>query len=158
MTEIVLLALVFTSGLLAGFFFAYWCSVMLGLKNVGDEVFVETMQQINAVLPNGRFIIPFFAPVFLSAIATWLTFADDANTAGWWSVAATVLAVITLGITVVRNVPMNNALAEAGTPVDASDALRVREEYESPWTAWNDVRTYTSALTFVAAIGALATL
>lgn len=158
MTELVLMALVVTSGLLAGFFFAYWCSVMLGLRNVRDEVFVETMQNINAVLPNGRFVIPFFAPVLLSAAATWLTFADDATAAAWWCLAAAVLSAITFGITAVRNVPMNNALAKVGTPGSAEAAGRARDANEVPWTFWNDIRTYTSTRAFAAAVVALTVL
>ena len=65
-----LIAAIITSGLLAGFFFAYWCSVMIGLRKVKDATFVETMQQINASLPNARFAIAFFAPVLLTAVST----------------------------------------------------------------------------------------
>lgn len=158
MTTAILFAFVITSGLLAGFFFAYWCSVMIGLRNVRDETFIETMQNINAALPNRRFAIPFFAPVVLSLFAVWRTFADDATTSMWWSVTAAVLSLITFGITAARNVPMNNALAEVGAPASPGIAHEAREANEAPWTLWNDIRTYTSALAFVAAIAALVTL
>lgn len=158
LTVIALVSLVITSGLLAGFFFAYWCSVMLGLRNVRDDVFVETMQNINAVLPNGRFVIPFFAPVILGVVASWLTFSDDATQAAWWCVASAVLSLVTFGITASRNVPMNNALAAVGTPESAEAAHRAREVNEAPWTMWNDVRTYTSILAFAAATIALVLL
>ena len=149
-----LIAAIITSGLLAGFFFAYWCSVMIGLRKVSDATFVETMQEINASLPNARFAIPFFAPVVLTAISTWLAFAGDESTAAWWSAGATILAVITFGITASQNVPMNNTLAEAGR----SDDSAAREAFEIPWTRWNDIRTLTSTLTFVASVMALFSL
>lgn len=158
MTSILLVALVMTSGLLAGFFFAYWCSVMIGLRQVSDRVFIESFQAINRVLPNGRFALPFFAPVVLAPICTWLMFADGNHEAGWWCLAATVLQVITFLITGVRNVPLNNALEQAGVPTSDEDARLIRETFVNPWTTWNDVRFVTSTLAFAATVMALVVL
>lgn len=133
----VVVTLVVTSGLLAGFFFAWWCSCMIGLREVGDEAFVEFMQAVNRVLPNGRFVIPFFAPVVLAPIAAWIMFSDGQSAAGWWSVAATALSVISHGITVALNVPLNNSLEAAGR----SDDTAARTAFEAPWNRWNDLRT-----------------
>lgn len=155
MTTALLVALVVTSGLLAGFFFAYWCSVMIGLRAVSDRVFVESFQAINRVLPNSRFAVPFFAPVVLAPVCTWLAFASGERDAGWWCLAATVLQVITFFITGTRNVPLNNALEQAGIPASDTDARRIRDAFVHPWTTWNDVRFVTSTLGFASAVFAL---
>lgn len=154
MDMFLIIALVVTSGLLAGFFFAWWCSCMIGLRDASDATFVESMQAVNRALPNGRFAIPFFAPVILAPICTWMLFADEQMTAGWWSVAATVLAVITLAITIVGNVPLNNALEAASRRNDSA----ARTAFEVPWNRWNDIRTATSFLTFCAAVAILVTM
>lgn len=154
MVELVIVILVVTSGLLAGFFFAWWCSSMVGLRGVSDDVFVEFMQAVIRILPNARFAIPFFAPVVLAPICVWLTFAGGETAAGWWSVGATVLSVVTLGITATGNVPMNLALEAAGREDDSA----ARAAFEAPWNRLNDLRTGTSFLTFCAAVGALTTL
>lgn len=151
MDTILVIALVVTSGLLAGFFFAWWCSCMIGLKGVSDAAFVEFMQAVNRSLPNARFAVPFFAPVILAPLCTWMMFADGHTTAGWWGVAATVLSAITLTITIVGNVPINNALEAAGRTDDSS----ARMAFEGPWNRWNDLRTATSFLAFCAAIGTM---
>lgn len=153
MEQIAAVLLVVTSGLLAGFFFAWWCSCMVGFRDVSDGTFVETMQAINRILPNGRFAIPFFAPVVLAPVCVWLTYAAGESDAGWWGVAATVLSVITFGITAAGNVPLNNALEQAGRTDDTAARIAV----EGPWTRLNDLRTATSFLAFFAAVGALAT-
>lgn len=150
----VIVALVITSGLLAGFFFAWWCSCMIGLRNVTDSAFVETMQAVNRSLPNARFIVPFMAPVILAPICTWLAFADGQSAAFWWSSAATALSVVTFAITAAGNVPLNNALEAAGR----EDVHAARIVFELPWTRLNDLRTLTSALAFGAAVGALVAL
>lgn len=145
---IFMVALIVTSGLLAGFFFAWWCSCMVGLKRVSDTTFVETMQRINGVLANGRFAIPFFAPVLLAPILVWLLHSDGQRVAGFWSVVATVFSAITFVITAGRNVPLNNDLAKA----QLSDATNARKAFEGPWVRWNTLRTLTSTVAFVASV------
>lgn len=150
---ILLIALVITSGLLAGFFFAWWCSCMVGLRGVRDVTFVETMQHINAVLPNPQFIGPFLAPVILSPIAGWLLLTDGQVTAGIWAAASALLSIISFGITASQNVPLNQTLAQA----DLENAGAAREAYEGPWIRWNTIRTLTSTLALVASVLALVT-
>lgn len=147
----VMVGLAITSGLLAGFFFAWWCSSMIGLRNVSDPVFVETMQEINRVLPNGRFAVPFFAPVILAPICAYLAFGSGEITTGWWCVGATILSAVTFVITAAANVPLNNALEEAGREDDSA----ARAAFEGPWTRWNNLRTATSILAFCSAVGAM---
>lgn len=57
-------------------------------------------------------------------------------------------ALATLVITVVVNVPLNNALAAAGS----GDPAAARAAFESSWAAWNVARAVTSTL----AVGCLA--
>lgn len=149
---ILLVVLILTSGLLAGFFFAWWCSCMVGLNNVSDATFVETMQKINAVLPNARFALPFFAPMLLAPILAWVLFRDGQHTASSWAIVATIFSVITFVITAARNVPLNNALAQ----MDIQHAAAARQAFEGPWIRWNSLRTLTSTIAFVASILALA--
>ena len=42
-------------GLMAGFYYAYACSVMLGLAQTDDRTFVTAMQAINASVRNAAF-------------------------------------------------------------------------------------------------------
>jgi uncharacterized membrane protein len=129
---------------------------MVGLREVSDHAFVESFQAINRVLPNGRFALPFFTPVVLAPLCTWLAFGSGEQTAGWWCLVATVLQIVTFLITGTRNVPLNNALEAAGIPVTEQDAGRVRASFVKPWTRWNDVRFVTSTLGFAVAVIALA--
>src|SRR3712207_4699968 len=64
-------AATFTTGLISGFFYAYACSVTLGLALLPDEQYVEAMQAINATVRNGVFAFGFFGAVvsLLSALA-----------------------------------------------------------------------------------------
>jgi hypothetical protein len=51
-----------TTGLISGFFYAYACSVTLGLALLPDGQYVEAMQAINATVRNGLFAFGFFGP------------------------------------------------------------------------------------------------
>jgi hypothetical protein len=41
-----------TTGLMAGVYYAYACSVMPGLARTGDRTFIDAMQQINVAIQN----------------------------------------------------------------------------------------------------------
>ncbi|MBL8931658.1 MAG: DUF1772 domain-containing protein, partial [Kineosporiaceae bacterium] len=67
---------------------------------------------------------------------------------GSWVVAALVLYLAALVITVVVHLPLNDALASAGDP-QLIDVTAVRQAFhESRWVAWNLVRTVTSLAAF----------
>ncbi len=56
-------------GLMAGFFYAYACSVMVGLDRVDDRTFIVTMQWINATVRNVAFAPAFFGSLLLTIAA-----------------------------------------------------------------------------------------
>ena len=58
-----------TTGLISGFFYAYACSVTLGLGLLSDAQYVEAMQAINATVRNGVFALSFFGAVLALLLA-----------------------------------------------------------------------------------------
>jgi uncharacterized membrane protein len=60
-----------TTGLISGFFYAYACSVTLGLALLPDEQYIEAIKAINATVRYGVFAFSFFGAVvsLLSALA-----------------------------------------------------------------------------------------
>jgi uncharacterized membrane protein len=50
--DVVLVAATVTMGLIAGLFYAYACSVMLGLRQTDARTFVYAMQRINVAILN----------------------------------------------------------------------------------------------------------
>ncbi|MET9677154.1 anthrone oxygenase family protein [Streptomyces sp. NPDC006482] len=124
-----------TTGLLAGVWFAYVCSVMPALARSDDRVFVEVMRNINDVIQNPVFFTPFLAAPVLAAVAAWQHRATRART---WTIAAAVLCVAVFLVTSAVNVPLNDALAATRDPAAA------RAAFEGPWVAWNLVRAILS--------------
>jgi uncharacterized membrane protein len=143
-----------TTGLISGFFYAYACSVTLGLALLPDEQYIEAMQAINATVRNGLFAFSFFGAVLalLLALAVHLPRLRSRR-----FVLIALAAVLYIGGgfmgTFLVNVPMNEELARVGEAAPAALA-QIRAEYESPWNFWNGVRTVFSSLALLALIGA----
>lgn len=148
---------VLTTGLISGFFYAYTCSVTLGLALLSDEQYIEAMQAINATVRNGVFAFSFFGAV-LSLILASVLHAARPRSRRFMLVALAAVLYIGGGfmVTFLVNVPMNEELARVGEAVFADPAAlaQVRTEYEGPWNFWNGVRTVFSSLAFLSLIGA----
>lgn len=136
------------TGLLAGFFYAYACSVMVGLARVDDRAFVTTMQWINATVRNAAFAPSFFGAPVVTVLAAAVAYRRRGPARHWVLGAAVACAaafVVTMGV----NVPLNEQLAAAGT----TDPAAARAAFEGPWVRWNLVRTVLATAALVALVG-----
>ena len=64
-----LVAATLTTGLMAGPYYAYAISVMLGLGRTDDRTFLSAMQQINVAILNPWFFVSFFGALVFTALA-----------------------------------------------------------------------------------------
>ena len=147
---------VLAAALVAGFFYAYHCSVMPGLAATDAVSAIKAMQGINAVVRNAVFAFSFFGTLAFGALATLLLIA-----AGGWPLALTVLgtAIYGLGaffVTLRFSVPLNEGLATVvPTPGNAAAIWRA---YLEPWMFWNALRMVMSVLTLAAFTASLVML
>ncbi|MGH3901571.1 MAG: DUF1772 domain-containing protein [Pseudonocardiaceae bacterium] len=146
-----LVAATLATGLQAGVYYAFAVSVMPGLRRVGDRAFIEAMQQINVAIVNPWFFLSFFGAPVLTIVAAGLHLPAAVRAALPWIVAALVLNGVGFVLTVGMNVPLNDALAAAGSPDRIADLAQVRASFEAAWVRWNIVR----AVAFTAAFGCL---
>ncbi|MGW0432807.1 anthrone oxygenase family protein [Micromonospora sp. NPDC003197] len=137
----VLIAATITTGLIAGLFYAYACSVMPGLRRTDDRTFVTAMRQINEAILNGWFAGIFVGAPVLTTAAVVLHLPTAGRPVLPWLIAALLLNTTTIAITFGINVPLNNDLA-AGNPNSATLAT-IREKFEAKWVRWNIVRAAT---------------
>src|SRR3712207_2766784 len=121
-----------TTGLLAGFFYAYASSVTLGLALLPDEQYVEAMQAINATVRNGVFAFSFFG-AGLSLLLAVAVHTPRLRSRRFLVIALAAMLYIGGGfmVTFLVNVPMNEELARVGD-VDPTALAQVRAEYEGP--------------------------
>jgi uncharacterized membrane protein len=142
-----LLGATLTMGLAAGVFALYAHTIMPGLKATDDRTFVTAFQAIDRAIINPWFMAgAFFGALVLTVVAAVANLGEDALP---WIVAALVLYLIVVVITLAVNVPLNDAIKAAGDPDRITDLAGVRERFhETRWAAWNLVRVVTSTAAF----------
>lgn len=148
---IVLVANTVTVGLMAGAFFVYATAVMPGLGRVDDRTFVAAFQSVDRAIINPVFLGTFVGALLLSIGSVVLSLGEETRSLLAWVVAAALLYLAVLVITLRVNVPLNDAIKAAGDP-DRIDVRTVREAFdEATWVRWNIVRVVLST----AALGCL---
>jgi uncharacterized membrane protein len=147
--DLSLLAATIMMGLMAGLFYGFACSVMPGLGRADDRTFVTAMQRINVAILNGWFALAFGGAVVVTALAGLLHIGEVGRPALWWILAAFLLYVATLVITMAVNVPLNDELEAAGDADDISDLHAVRARFETAWVRWNLARTIANTAAFL---------
>ena len=132
-----LIAATIATGLLAGVFYGFACSVMIALRRVDDRTFVEVMQRINAAIQNGWFMLSFLGSLVFTVLAGVLGFGGATLTP---IVIALVLNVAGLVVTFGVNIPLNIQLDRAGRPERLADPSLARQRFEGKWARWNVIR------------------
>ena len=139
-----LFALTFVSalgcGLIAGVFFTFSAFVMKALARLSPEQGIAAMQSINVVVINPLFMVALFGTALACvALAVSSFFRWNEPSAVYLLVGSLLYLVGTIAVTMVFNVPRNDALAAADP--DSADGARLWAGYVTSWTAWNSVRT-----------------
>ncbi len=128
------------SGLIAGAFFAFSSFVMRALGRLPAREGIAAMQSINIVVINPVFMTVFLGTAALSLLLAVLSVLDWSSPALPWRLAGSVLYFAgTFVVTIVFNVPLNNALA-------AAEDTAVWNNYLKTWTRWNTLRTIAATL------------
>ncbi len=142
-------------GLVAGVFFAFSTFVMSALARRPPAEGIAAMQSINITVINPLFMTAFLgtagACVFLtvSSLLKW-----NQPGAAYLLIGSLLYLVGTLGLTIVFNVPLNDALATVKP--ESTDGASLWASYLTNWTLWNHVRTaaaFAAAAAFTVALG-----
>ncbi|OUD02089.1 DUF1772 domain-containing protein [Streptomyces swartbergensis] len=142
------------TGLVAGVFCGFSTFVMRGLATLPPAQGVAAMNAINVAAVTPPFMVLFLGSAVLCAVIAVVTFVlwPDEGTVELL-VGSALYLFGSFGLTVIANVPRNDALAglEPGTP----EAAAYWPAYVREWTMWNHVRTAASAGAAVAYVLAL---
>ena len=142
------------SGVVAGVWFTFSNFVMAALARLPAEEGAAAMRSINLTVLNSGFFLFFFGTgaaslaLFVLSLVRW-----GQPGSGLRALACLLYLVGSIGVTIVRNVPLNDALA-AAEPGTAEEAA-LWSQYQADWTFWNHVRaagTAAAAVTFSVAL------
>ena len=145
-----------TTGLMSGLLYGWSVSVIPGTRRVAAGNYVDTMQHINRAIVNPAFVIPFLGIPLVLGGAAWMQFRAGDHRKGWLLAGAAGTYVVgVLGITIARNVPLNDALEAFDLGGASNEAIENRRtSYESPWNRWHYLRTAASVGAFALAAAA----
>lgn len=140
-------------GLMGGFFYAFSVCVMGGLNRIAPDSAIMAMQSINVVVRNPMFFFTFFCTPLISLAAALSFMANGQRPVGlFFAWSALIYVIVVIIVTMVVNVPMNEALALVDPA--APDNAETWKTYSERWTFWNTVRAFGgSAALLVAVLG-----
>lgn len=149
MTTILLIITATVTALIAGLFYAYSCSVVLGLGKLSDSEYLKSMQSINREILNPVFFLSFMGTAFLLPISTFLY--REQNLVFILLLMATLAYLIgVFGVTMSGNVPLNDQLDKFDIVNSSAEAIKeMRNNFERKWNFLNNIRTVFSVITIV---------
>lgn len=137
-------------GLVAGVFFAFSTFVMSALARLQPAQGIAAMQSINITAINPLFMVALFGT---AAACIWLAVSSllkwHQPGAVYLLVGSLLYLVGTVLVTIVFNVPLNDALATVEP--DSADGANLWARYLTDWTFWNHIRA-AAALAAAAAL------
>jgi len=137
------------TGLIAGTFFVFSVAIMSAFRRLPPNEGMAAMQSINVVIQNPIFLGVFVGSAVISLVVAGMSVWNWHTPQAYYILGGAALYVIgSFLLTIVFNVPLNNAL-------DAADATtasgkEVWANYLTNWTFWNHVRTVASILSTAA--------
>jgi uncharacterized membrane protein len=126
--------------LIAGVFFAFSSFVMNALARLQPAQGITAMQSINITVINPLFMTAFLGTgmtclfVVISSLLKWQKISLTYSLLG-----SSLYLIGTIGVTLVFNVPLNEALAKVDP--HSVDGIKLWTTYLTDWTFWNHIRT-----------------
>lgn len=131
-----------TAAVMGGALFAFSTFVMPALRALPPADGAAAMQEINRKAITPLFMLDLFIPAIASVAIAWIAVSDwNAPGSAYLLAGAAAYLLGVFGMTVVFNVPRNNALdaVDAGT----SKGVEVWAKYLRQWTLGNHLRAIT---------------
>lgn len=148
MITLVLIITAVLTALIGGLFYAYSCSVILGLGKLSDAEYLKAMQHINREILNPVFFLSFMGTAILLPVSAFLFRAQPPFI--FLLLAALAYLIGVFGVTVAGNVPMNDMLDQFDISGATTDAIKqMRDNFESRWNFLNNIRTVFSVISII---------
>ncbi|WP_137861464.1 MULTISPECIES: anthrone oxygenase family protein [unclassified Sphingomonas] len=129
-------------GLMAGLYYAFSTFIMTALGRIAPASGMAAMNAINVDILRSSFLPLFLATTVaagLLAAAGALRWGEPGSLA--MLAGGTLYLLGMFGVTMLFNVPLNDALTAAG---DGGGSAEIWARYVREWTMWNHVRTLSS--------------
>lgn len=133
---------ILATALNAGLFFIFSVCIMAAFARLSPAEGAAAMSAINVVIQNPWFFSAFFGGAALSLALIVIGFMQGGAGGSLAAAGGVVFVIAVIGVTIVFNVPLNNALVAA--PAGSAEQAALWQRYLDVWTLWNHVRTVGS--------------
>lgn len=152
MATVLLLITAVLTALIAGLFYAYSCSVVLGLGKLSDSEYLRAMQSINREILNPVFFMSFIGTAVLLPVSVFV-FRGQQPVFIFLLLATLAYLIGVFGVTAAGNVPMNDFLDKFDISGATSEAVKqMREHFENKWNFLNNIRSVFAVVSVILVI------
>lgn len=142
-------------GIMAGVYFTFSVFVMQSLDALERPAGMVAMQSINRIILRSLFLPLFFTSSLACLLLAVFGLMQWSSAGAWQMVIGGALYIVgMLVVTMIGNVPLNNALE--ATDAAGPDAEAMWRRYLQRWLPWNHVRTVSCTASLILLIGAIA--
>jgi uncharacterized membrane protein len=153
--EIITFTAAVGSALIAGVFFAFSTFVMSALARLQPPQGIAAMQFINITVINPWFMTAFLGTALACLFLVVVVLFKWHQPSAIYLLGGSLLYLVgTFGVTMVFNVPLNDALAKVDP--NSAEGANLWVSYLDNWTAWNHARTVAALAAAGAFIRAIA--
>jgi uncharacterized membrane protein len=130
-------------------------ALVRALTAADDRTLVDAMQQMIDRIENPAFFLAFLGAPALATVALVQAHGSGQAKIAGWIVAALALYTVMVVITFAVHIPLNDDLKQAGDPARIENPAAVRDDFVTPWVAWDIVRTLATTAAFASLTWAL---
>jgi uncharacterized membrane protein len=144
-------ACIILTGLLAGLFYGWKCSVMNGLALLPDKEYLMAFQSMNKAILNPVFFLSFMGSLIALAITTFVFYrGGNIQLLPYLIISLIIYGVGVFGITTAFNIPLNETVAAFNISTATEEQIKaMRFSFENPWNMWHLIRTLASIASFI---------
>lgn len=152
LVQLLQIAAILLTGLLAGLFYGYDCSVIKGLGHLQNDTYLHAFQSINQSIQNPYFFLSFMGSLLVLPVASWFSYKQGAAFPLLLSASILYFTGV-FGVTVFCNIPLNEQLAnfQIATATE-SEISAMRKTFEHSWNTWHRIRTIAAIGVFLLTI------
>ncbi|MCR9278032.1 MAG: DUF1772 domain-containing protein [Pseudomonadaceae bacterium] len=144
-----------SSGLMSGIYLSFSVVIMKSLATLDPSSGIAAMNAINKLILKTLFMPLFYISTVIALVMTLTGLSSWGEPGAAAAFTAGLIYLVGMfALTVIGNVPLNNALAKVSG--NGEEAVSTWNEYLVRWTRWNTVRAISSLATMVICLDLLA--
>lgn len=154
--KLILISTSFFTALITGLFYAYSCSVNIGLSRLSDTEYLRAMQSINRAILNPWFFASFIGTLLLLPACAWMLYRSEQDSTSFYLIlgAALVYLIAVFGVTILGNVPLNDMLDKFDLgAANAGELKTLRDRFEISWNKFHFIRTIGCVVSLLLTLG-----